>query len=166
MANDFDARTYLNSTFIKKTDLRQSGPRRLTVKAVERGEGLPGRDGSPAKPELHLVFQDDTRVSLRTQANLKRMIDGYGDRTMTWIGKTVEVYFSPDVVNPGGGEPGGIRLRVPDTSRAPKGYRSDLEEPPEADGAETPGRSRASRPPTVGRSKAATPAEDEDDDVF
>ena len=40
-ANDFNARDYLNSTFIKKTDLRQSGPRRLTIKASNRGRAFP-----------------------------------------------------------------------------------------------------------------------------
>jgi hypothetical protein len=159
-ANDFNARDYLNSMFIKKADLRQSGPRRLTVKAVEQGQGRPGRDGSPAKPELHLVFSDDTRLSLGAQVNLRRMVEAYGDRTAMWIGKTVEVYFSPDVVNPGGGEPGGIRLRLPDTSQVPRGYRSDLEEPQKADGAEPPKPPRA--PKRAVRSKAAS----KDDEAF
>jgi hypothetical protein len=140
-ANNFNARDYLNSTFIKKADLRQSGPRRLTIKAVEQGQGLPGRNGSPAKPELQLVFQDDTRLSLRAQVNLRRMLEAYGDRTATWIGKPVEVYFSPDVVNPGGGEPGGIRIRVPEhgtgptpssSAPSPDIFTSELDEEPSA----------------------------------
>jgi hypothetical protein len=126
MANDLNARDYLSSTFIKKADLRAGGSRKLTIKSVEQGTGLPGRNGQAAKPELHLVFQDETRLSLRAQANLRCVLEAFGDRTAQWVGKTIEIYFSPDVVNPGGGEPGGIRVRVPDTTPSPGVFVSDV----------------------------------------
>jgi len=124
-----NARDYLTSgSFIKKAELRASGPQRLTIKAVETAEGLPGRDGKPAVQELQLVFTDDRRTPLRAQVNLRRMLEGFGDDTATWIGQVIELYFNPDVTNPSGGEPGGIRLRVPETAPRTGTFRSDLEE--------------------------------------
>lgn len=128
MLNDLNARDYLSSTFIKKADLRAGGPRKLTIKSVEQGAGLPGRNGQAAKPELQLVFTDDTRFSLRAQINLRRMLEGFGDRTSQWVGKTIELYFSPDVPNPGGGEPGGTRIRMADPVGSPGVFVSELDE--------------------------------------
>jgi hypothetical protein len=128
MTEDMNARDFLTSTFIKKEELRQSGPRRLTIKAVEKSMGLPGRNGQPAQPELQLVFHDDTRFSLRAQINLRRVAEAFGDRVSNWIGKTIELYFSPDVVNPGGGTPGGIRVRIPESAPARGGFISELDD--------------------------------------
>jgi hypothetical protein len=111
--SDFDAREFTTSNFLKKEDLRKTGPQRLTIRAVERAEGLKSRNGTPAKPALQLVFSDDRRLTLGTQVNLMRCIEFFGERTAPWIGQTVEAYYSPDVRGPGG-EVGGIRLRLPE----------------------------------------------------
>ncbi len=146
---DYNARDYLNNTFIKKEDLRASGPRRLQIHGVEEADGFPDK-GKPAKKELHLLFADQTRFSLRAQVNLNRVREAFGDRTSLWIGKTIELYFSPDVTNPGGGEPGGARVRVPDPGSAPSPgvFVSELEPAAEKT---RPKRSASSAAPGNGR---------------
>ena len=127
---DFDAREFLSGGgFLKKGDLRVSGPQQKTIQRVEQAE-VPARNGKPATTELQAVFADDTRLGLSTQTNLRRLIEGFGTDYRQWVGRTIEVYFSPDVVNPSGGEPGGIRVRVlgaPPSATMPL-YRSDLED--------------------------------------
>ena len=126
-----NARDYLNSTFLKKADVRVSGPQRLVIQDVEHADGFPGRNGGPAVRELHLIFTDGRRFSLRAQDNLRRMLEAFGDQTEHWRGQTIEVYFNPDIPNPTGGESGGLRLRVPDPGAAPgraRTFQSELEE--------------------------------------
>ena len=106
---DYDAGQYERHSFLRKEDLRTSGPRVLIIKDVEETDGL-SRNGKPPERVLQLVFTDEMRLLLRTQENLRRMRKAYGDRTSGWIGKPVTAYYSPDVPNPSG-EPGGIRLR-------------------------------------------------------
>ena len=72
--NAYDARDFQTSSFFKKDELRRDGPQTCTVQAVEQGEGF-ARNGQPAQPVLQLVFTDDRRQSLATQANLKRIIE-------------------------------------------------------------------------------------------
>jgi len=156
---DFNARDYMSSTFIKKADLRTGGPRRLTIKAVEEGDGLPGRAGQAPKKELQLVFTDDSRFSLRAVTNLRRMFEAFGERTAAWIGKTIELYFSPDVVNPSGGDPGGIRVRVPEAAPASGTFVSELEAPTAKPNGAAP--SPAKRAPRVSGKKSATATEEE-----
>jgi hypothetical protein len=122
-----DARKYMKSSFIKKQDLQRDGPRPLTVAAVEEGVGFDSKNGAPPPTELQLVFTDGSRLSLRTEANLRRMFSWFGHDTEQWVGQTIEVYFSPDVTNPRGGEPGGIRLQRP-SKRSAETFVSDLED--------------------------------------
>jgi len=122
-----NARDFLTNTFIRKEDLRQGGRRRLVIRAVEKSMGLPGRNGQPAREELVLVFHDETRLGLRAQVNLRRLIEAFGERTATWINQTIDVYFSPDVVNPGGGAPGGIRIQIPTSASSARPFVSELE---------------------------------------
>jgi len=128
---EYDANDYLNSTFIKKQDLRSGGPRRLTIESVTEVDGLPGRSGQPAKKELCLSFPDGTRFGLRAATNLRRLVEAFGPKTSMWVGKELELYFSPDVVNPGGGDPGGVRIRIPEAAtraHSASVYRSELED--------------------------------------
>ena len=124
-----DAREFLSNSFIRKEDLRQGGRRRLVIQAVEKAMGLPGRNGQAAREELVLVFHDDTRFGLRAQVNLRRLIEAFGERTANWIGQTIDLYFSPDVVNPGGGSPGGIRIQVPTPGTKGRLFTSELDDP-------------------------------------
>ena len=125
-----NARDYLTSKFIKKADLRASGPQRLTIKAVEPAEGLPGRNGKRPCQELQLVFTDDRRYS---RCGHRSTCDACSKRSATrptgGSAETIELYFNPDVTNPSGGEPAGIRLRVPEPApRArPLTYRNELD---------------------------------------
>ena len=44
------------------------------------------------------------------------MIDLFGERTSGWIGKTITLVFDPAIQNPmNAADPGGIRIRRPDT---------------------------------------------------
>ena len=108
---DHDAREYLTKGFLKKDDLRRLGPQALTVAAVESRLGK-AWDGKPAVNELVLVFTDGQVLSLRTQDNLKRVIETWGPDYDRWTGRVLEAYYSPEVRNPRG-EAGGIRVRFP-----------------------------------------------------
>ncbi len=144
---------YLNSKFIKKQALQAEGPRRLVIQAVEETDGLKGRDGTSRK-ELQLVFADDTRFGLRAEQNKQRLIDTFGYRTSTWIGREIELYFSPDVPNPSGGEPGGIRNRFPPGAERPGAPRPAGDRVPIGLGGGRPGHGGHSvlgRPPYGGR---------------
>ena len=110
MSDDLNARDFQASTFIKKDMLKREGPRRLPIRSVEAADGL-ARNGKPPRKILVLTFTDETRFGLSANVNLQRVIELFGERTANWIGKTVELYFSPDVPNPSGGEAGGIRVR-------------------------------------------------------
>lgn len=115
--SDFDANEFLTSNFIKKDALKAGGPRLLTIRSVDQADGI-SRDGKPAKTILQLTFTDDSKFGLGTQVNLRRVLEGYGGRTSQWVGKTLELYYSPDVRGPKG-EEGGIRIRIPSGTAAP-----------------------------------------------
>lgn len=127
-------------SFLKKQDLRRDGPRQLVIAAVEEGEGLPNRRTGEKSAELQLVFTDQTRLALGTAENLRRLIALFGNDTDQWIGQRIEVYYAPDVSNPAGGDPGGIRLQAPGVQSDE--FLSDLDQPPvKGNGAE-----RAAKP--------------------
>jgi hypothetical protein len=109
--HEYDARDFQTSSFIKKDTLKRDGPQRLTIKAVEKADGI-ARDGKPPKPVLQLTFTNDSKFGLGTQINLRRVIETLGEKTSAWVGKTLELYYSPDVRGPNG-EEGGIRVRPP-----------------------------------------------------
>ena len=76
----FDANEFRTSAYLKKDELRQRGPLRLRIQAVEKGEGLKGKNGQPPRPVLELVFVDDRRLSLRarqeTSTRCRRVVVG------------------------------------------------------------------------------------------
>ena len=125
--DEFNARDYLSSSFIKKDELRLGGPRRVVIQTIEEADGLPKRNGQLSRKELVLVFTDGSRFGLRAQANLQRLLDAYGERTSAWIGKTIELYFNPDIPNPSGGPSGGVRVRVPEPVSRTPAFMSELE---------------------------------------
>jgi hypothetical protein len=134
-----DVRKYLKSgrKFIKKHDLQQEGPRTVTIAAVEECAGFDTKNGEPPPLELQLVFTDETRLSLRTAENMRRLVSWFGLDDEKWVGRTVEVYFSPDVPNPRGGAPGGVRLQLPTRPPAVP-FKSDLEYVDETTGEDVP----------------------------
>jgi hypothetical protein len=130
-----NAREFLSKSFLKKEDLRRSGPLRLTVESVEVRDGR-SWDGKPPVSELVLRFTDGQQLSLRAQENLRRVLEAWGDETDGWVGRTLEAYYSPDVRSPRG-EPGGVRLRMPSSEgagagatpqAAPRSQEQELEE--------------------------------------
>jgi hypothetical protein len=99
-----NAKDYATSEgWLKKEDLKRTGPQRLVIASVEERDGKDFGDGKPARKELVLVFEDEQRFSLRAQVNLKRLRRAWGDDCGTWVGRVVEIYYSPDVTNPRGG---------------------------------------------------------------
>ena len=84
------------------------------MEAVESRLGRDWGDGKSAVNELVLLFSDGQRLGLRTQENLRRVLEAWGPDTDGWQGRVLEAYFSPDVRNPRGGDSGGIRVRIPD----------------------------------------------------
>jgi hypothetical protein len=109
--SNYDARDFQTSNFLKKDTLKRDGPQRLTIKEVHKADGI-SRDGRPPKPVLQLTFTNDMKFGLGTQINLRRIIEQLGGQTSNWIGKQIELYYSPDVRGPAG-EEGGIRVRPP-----------------------------------------------------
>ena len=123
-----DARQFLRSesAFLKKQELRDEGPRRLVIAGTE---SRPARFGKSGESELFLRFTDGTLASLRADTVLRAVIRWFGPEADGWVGQEVEAYFDPNVQNPRGGEPGGIRFRRPDSATT-FDYRSDLEDVP------------------------------------
>jgi hypothetical protein len=111
MSDDYNARDFQTSSFIKKDTLKRDGPQRLTIRSVEEADGI-ARDGKPPKKILQLTFTNESKFGLGAQINLRRVIELFGEMTSAWVGKTLELYYSPDVRGPGG-EEGGIRVRPP-----------------------------------------------------
>jgi hypothetical protein len=170
---DFDLRDYSKSgSFIKKDDLRASGPLTLTIASVEEADGLSGRDGKPPAKELVLVFTDGTKFQLGAATNRQALADMHGYLTSAWLGKSIELYCDPTVRNPSGAKVGGIRITRPDGQDADEEFTSDLEEAPptKGNGAGRPAAAaKAARTAASGRVTAARPsrakASEPDDEI-
>ena len=64
---------------------------------------------------------------LGTQANLDRLMEWFGPATSGWIGKTIVLYYSPDVRSPDG-KMGGTRVKLPERqapTTAPRNFTAD-----------------------------------------
>ena len=122
-----DAREYgkQGGKFLRKQELRDSGPRRLVIVHVESVENK----FTPGEQVLQLVCDDGTRLDLRTQENQNRLIGWFGHDTDNWIDQVVEAYYSPDVRSPKG-DVGGVRLRLPAPAPDVSTFVSELETGP------------------------------------
>jgi hypothetical protein len=122
-----DARKYLRESgrFITKADLKESGPIRRVIASVT--EVLKSWDGKPPVPEPVLVLDDKSKLAVRQAVNLKRLMTAFGPETEDWPGHEIEIYYSGEVMGPGG-IVGGIRIKplAPDGSAVL--FKSDLDD--------------------------------------
>ena len=96
MPNDVTKSLKNPARYIKKDELRDEGPRRLTIVGTVDGESKFSND-----PELCLEFTDGSRVSLRADANLRACIRLFGNDADKWRGREgIEVYFRPRRAEP------------------------------------------------------------------
>jgi hypothetical protein len=124
MANDVTKYLKNPAKYIKKEELKADGPRRLVIAGTVDGESK-----YSSEPELCLTFTDGTRVSLRSDTNLRACIRLFGNDADAWVGREVEVYFDPEVLNPRNPlDQGGIRLRQPAAVAPKQPFVSDLED--------------------------------------
>jgi len=110
------------SKYLRRHELRDGGPRRLTIASVESVENK----FKPGQQVLCLVCTDGTRFELRTDENRLRVIGWFGRDTDKWVGQVIEAYYCAEVRSPRG-EPGGIRLRLPEPEPDVDSFVSDLE---------------------------------------
>ena len=115
---------YSTSGFVQKDDLKAERP--VRIKDVDSRDA-PAKDGKPSRPELVLVFTDDSKLGLRTAANRDTLKEAFGKMTDDWIGKVIVLYVDPSVRSPTGARVGGIRIRIPAQDGGPVAFQSDLE---------------------------------------
>jgi len=109
MATDYSA---CFSSFLKADDLRDSGPRTLTVKSHAK-EVLKGRDGKPDENKVVLRFVEDDRGVTLNKTRFEACIDIFGTTDAdNWVGKQITLVFDPTVKNPRGGR-GAIAFKAP-----------------------------------------------------
>jgi hypothetical protein len=75
-------REYAGDMYLKVDDLRSSGPKKVTIDAVE--------EGSFDKPVLRL--SDNTLLSINA-TNAKVLIRAYGEEGDDWAHKEIELYI-------------------------------------------------------------------------
>ena len=103
----------LLSDYLKTETIKASGPQNLTIRDYEVAEFKDEKTGKLAK-KLALLLGDDVPPFLLNKENNRTLIEAFGDETDGWIGKTIEVFFAPNVMF-GGKRVGGLRVRVPDS---------------------------------------------------
>ena len=107
--------TTLLSEFIKSEIVKQSGPMLLKITDWEVVEFKDEKSGRTDK-KLALAVDNGQKLVLNVE-NARTLIDGFGDETDDWIGRTLEAYFEPNVTF-GGKKVGGLRVRLPKSDDA------------------------------------------------
>ncbi len=95
------------SKWLAKEDV--PAPMQATIAQVVREE-VKGDGGNEAKNVLH--FHGDTKPLILNRGNATTLCEAFGDDSVNWHGKTVEVYTDPSVMF-AGKRVGGLRLRIP-----------------------------------------------------
>lgn len=107
--------TTLLSEYIKSDTVKQSGPMVLKITDWEVVEFKDEKSGRTDK-KLALAVDNGQKLVLNVE-NSRTLIEGFGDETDDWIGRTLEAYFEPNVTF-GGKKVGGLRVRVPKSDDA------------------------------------------------
>ncbi len=107
------------SKYLSKDDVPQ--PTRAVIQTVARDE-IKGDNGNELKNVVQ--FQGGVKPLILNRGNAELLCALYGDDSVGWHGKTVELYVDPNVMF-AGRRVGGLRLRAP-TSNAPQvnGYHA------------------------------------------
>src|SRR5688572_4745227 len=96
-ATDLDVTADLAGTYLRKEEIQESGPRRFTIADAERVV-FEARDGKPAKPKIVLTFATDpVRKMSLNDTNLDTVKSEWGTKAVAWLGRTIEVFYDPDV---------------------------------------------------------------------
>ena len=76
--DDFDVEDFnTKGNFVQKDELKEHGPRRVKIQDVEQRDGFKDDNGE-SKPELVLVFSDETRFGLRAWCNRDVLKTAFG----------------------------------------------------------------------------------------
>jgi len=97
------------SEYFSKDDV-MSGPRVLTIKDV-CFEAIKGDHGEDNKPVM-TFREDDAKRLIVNNTNWVACEDRYGQDSDDWRGKSVELYYEPNVWF-GKDKTGGVRVRIP-----------------------------------------------------
>ncbi len=108
-SSNFDASEFV-SPWVRKEELK-SGSKKFTVQAVSETI-FEARGDRAAQRVLVLELDSNRTYSLSTKADLKTMIDAYGQKTGKWVGRQITLYFDKDVMF-GSDQVGGVRVRLP-----------------------------------------------------
>jgi len=101
------------SKFLSKDDLVE--PIVFTVDTVVMEE-VQNEDGKEEKPILYF-FGNDVKPLILNKTNAETLEKEFGSDSDDWEGKNIEVYVDPSI-RFGKKLIGGIRVRIPDTSKA------------------------------------------------
>jgi len=111
------------SKFLRTHELRDGGPRLLTIASVE----IVDDKFNPGKSVVRVVCTDGTCCDLHAEDTRNRLIRDLGPDTDGWIGQQIEAYYDPMVRSPKG-VPGGTRFRLPEAPPDVENFVSDLDE--------------------------------------
>jgi len=111
-----------NSRFLKQEDI--DGDVSATIdRVVKENVAVPGK---PETKKGVIYFAELAKPMVLNATNRKRLERAYGYETDDWLGRKVIVYVDPEV-DFGGEVTGGLRLRVPKTSKE-QAALTDLED--------------------------------------
>jgi len=99
----------LNEMYPSKFMSKDDAPVVATIKNVVREE-IKGDNGNEMKNVVH--FQGNVKPMILNKGNAVMLTEAYGDDSIGWHGKPVEIYLDPNVMF-GGKRVGGLRVRVP-----------------------------------------------------
>lgn len=100
------------SNYLKKEDV--SHPITATIRDVITEE-VSGDHGKESKPVIR--FNGSVKPMILNKGNGELLCSLYGDDSLAWHGKSIELYMDPNVMF-GGKRVGGIRLRAPSQNGA------------------------------------------------
>ena len=108
---DLDVSSDLGGEYLKKFDIRDSGPQRFAIVGTDRIT-FEAKNGRPAQTRIVLTFGGEpTRKMSLNKTNLRVLVKVWGPKPAAWVGKVVQVYFDPEVMF-GAEKTGGLRVRA------------------------------------------------------
>lgn len=154
----YDASKYKRAgNYLRKADLRKSGEQAFTIAEVTEADSLPSMKGDVYKV-LELGFTDGHKFTLSAEVNRGRVEAMFGSDTDAWIGRRLCIYFSRDIPNPKGGEPGGLRVKEADEDVVDEDVSFDVNDLEDVEDEDEPAPAPPPRPVARPAAVAATPA--------
>jgi hypothetical protein len=100
---------YLN---VKGLRLFPKGERIWTIRDV-RKETIEPQDGAATTKNVMHFAEEEATPMVVNPTNWDVLEGAWGEESDAWIGKRIQLYIDPSVRNPSGGDPGGVRLKIP-----------------------------------------------------